>query len=353
MSPEKPANTPLFSVIIPVHNRADRIARTLHSVWNQTFHNFEVIVVDDGSTDDLHTVLAAQTDERLRVIRQDNAGPATARNTGVAAAHGSYIAYLDSDDRWFPEHLAIAASTIRQQQLHALHMPMLVDRGVGRFAVKPSRGMSEDEDFTDYRFVEAELVLISTFVISSEAASALSWDERLFFGDVDQYLFDFTAAFGSPAFVATPTALYDDATGPEKLSQLWVDGADTAPYRNFLTWADENRAAFSDKAWTACQVRCRAGLQPGVIKTLGLIFAGYRKGALSLTDAVREFLRARRPTGYRYLIDTFVYLRGQRKADLLTPHVTIDVTGPPIPHPSLRAKPAGDANAALATSQAD
>ncbi len=90
-----------FSVIIPVYNRAELLRRALDSLAAQRFRDFEVIVVDDGSTDGSGEA-AAQSELNPRVVRQENAGPGPARNLGVREATGEYVAFLDSDDVWFP-----------------------------------------------------------------------------------------------------------------------------------------------------------------------------------------------------------------------------------------------------------
>ena len=95
-----------FSVIIPVYNKVSSILCTLESVFQQTYRNVEIIVVDDGSTDNLNEVLADLSD-RLVLIRQENAGVSAARNTGITAATGDYICFLDADDTWMPEHLEV------------------------------------------------------------------------------------------------------------------------------------------------------------------------------------------------------------------------------------------------------
>jgi glycosyltransferase involved in cell wall biosynthesis len=97
--------SPLFSVIIPTYNRAGIIGAALGSVLNQTFTDYEVIVVDDGSKDETVAVtkaIAERSDRSIRVVEQPNAGPGAARNTGIAQANGEYVALLDSDDLWFP-----------------------------------------------------------------------------------------------------------------------------------------------------------------------------------------------------------------------------------------------------------
>lgn len=95
---------PLVSVVIPTYNRASTIGVTIDNVFEQTYRNFEVIVVDDGSKDDTQSTLRAYG-HRIRVITQSNAGPAIARNHGAEVARGEIIAFQDSDDLWKPSKL--------------------------------------------------------------------------------------------------------------------------------------------------------------------------------------------------------------------------------------------------------
>ncbi|HZC45776.1 MAG TPA: glycosyltransferase [Candidatus Acidoferrum sp.] len=97
--------TPRVSVIIPVYNRADKIGRALQSVFAQTFTDYEIVVVNDGSTDDTASVLASYG-EKIRVVSQANRGLSGARNAGIAVSRGEYVALLDDDDQWLPERLA-------------------------------------------------------------------------------------------------------------------------------------------------------------------------------------------------------------------------------------------------------
>lgn len=106
MSDKKNEHTPLFSVVIPLYNKADTILRTLKSVQNQVFQDFELIVVDDGSKDDGASVVEKFGSQfPVKLIRQANQGVSEARNAGSRAARGRFIAYLDGDDEWRPEFL--------------------------------------------------------------------------------------------------------------------------------------------------------------------------------------------------------------------------------------------------------
>ncbi|HEX7758074.1 MAG TPA: glycosyltransferase family A protein, partial [Caulobacteraceae bacterium] len=119
---------PLVSVIIPAFNAQDTIARTLASVHAQTYPAFEVIVIDDGSTDATAAIVAGAGHGAIptRLIRTGNAGAAAARNTGIAASNGALIAPLDSDDLWRPDYLwsqvkALAAAPAETGFVYVLH----------------------------------------------------------------------------------------------------------------------------------------------------------------------------------------------------------------------------------------
>ena len=90
-----------LSVIIPTYNRVEMIPDTIDSILSSGLYDFEIVVVDDGSTDRTPKVVRAMGSP-VRYLRQANAGPNSARNTGFAASFGRYVAFLDSDDQWFP-----------------------------------------------------------------------------------------------------------------------------------------------------------------------------------------------------------------------------------------------------------
>ena len=98
-------SAPLISVVIPLYNGAGYIRRSIQSVLSQTYRNFELIVIDDGSTDSGPEVVRTFTDARVRLLRQEHAGVSAARNRGIAEAQGRYAAFLDADDEWEPEFL--------------------------------------------------------------------------------------------------------------------------------------------------------------------------------------------------------------------------------------------------------
>jgi glycosyltransferase involved in cell wall biosynthesis len=113
---------PLVSVVIPAYNAERTIRGTLLSILRQTVHDFEVIVVDDGSTDGTSNVAASLRDSRLRVLRQENTGHAGARNAGIDHSSGKYVAVVDADDLWLPRKLETQLGIFRTQpRVRALH----------------------------------------------------------------------------------------------------------------------------------------------------------------------------------------------------------------------------------------
>lgn len=101
---------PFFSVIIPTYNRSAQLMTAIHSVLSQDFYDFEVIVVDDGSTDDTETKVRGIQDERIRYFKKENEERNIARNYGIDRSNGDYINFLDSDDLFYSHHFSTAAN---------------------------------------------------------------------------------------------------------------------------------------------------------------------------------------------------------------------------------------------------
>ncbi len=115
---------PKVSVVVPTHNRAHVLVRAIESILNQTFRDFELIIVDDGSTDDTLQVLASYSSAGIKVITlKHNAGACRARNIGIQAAEGEFIAFQDSDDEWLPEKLSV--------QLNLMEATPSIQRPIG------------------------------------------------------------------------------------------------------------------------------------------------------------------------------------------------------------------------------
>jgi glycosyltransferase involved in cell wall biosynthesis len=104
----------MISIIIPLYNKENQIANTLKSVFAQTYTDYEIIIVNDGSTDNSVAIVAAIKNPRIRLIHQENSGVSVARNRGIAEAHGEFVAFIDADDEWKVDYLATQVRLVEE-----------------------------------------------------------------------------------------------------------------------------------------------------------------------------------------------------------------------------------------------
>jgi glycosyltransferase involved in cell wall biosynthesis len=122
---------PDISVVITVYNKAKFIKNTLQSVFNQTFHDFEIIVVNDGSTDNSLDIIKSFNEDRIKLITIENQGASAARNTGINSASADYIALLDGDDLWdkdFLKYIKQAISKFPEEHIFATGLSQKYDK---------------------------------------------------------------------------------------------------------------------------------------------------------------------------------------------------------------------------------
>jgi hypothetical protein len=180
--------SPMFSVVIPTCNRLDFLKQTLSSVLAQTFMDYELIVVDDGSTDGTVDYLASLR-ATTKALRQENKGPAAARNLGAHQATGNYIAFLDSDDFWFPWTLSTIHEVIRRY-----NGPSLISVAAWEFDGEVPNVVQEEvatERFQDYFATASKpgYVGSGTLVIERDVFKRVDgFDENMSVGeDLDLY----------------------------------------------------------------------------------------------------------------------------------------------------------------------
>ena len=156
---------PLVSVVIPVFNGASFITRAVESVFAQTWKDFEIIIVDDGSTDNTQAVLSQLGNQpNIRCLYQDNAGPAQARNLGIESASGEYIAFLDCDDIWVPAKLEAELAILRgKSQPVLVHSNYEVIDPTGRVIQHAKAGQSRDA--LHQAFTGGQAPLLSTILL--------------------------------------------------------------------------------------------------------------------------------------------------------------------------------------------
>jgi glycosyltransferase involved in cell wall biosynthesis len=119
---------PFFSVIIPLYNKEDFIKDTINSVLNQTFNDFEVIIINDGSTDNSSNIVKSFKDERIIILNQENRGLCASRNIGIKDSTSKFIAFLDADDLWMEDFLQTIYNLIvthKEHQVFATNVRLL------------------------------------------------------------------------------------------------------------------------------------------------------------------------------------------------------------------------------------
>ncbi len=181
-----------ISVIIPYFNRRHTIRTAINSVLQQTFQDFEVIVVDDASTDDVNGALAPYADDaRIRLIRKAaNQGPGAARNTGIAAAQGRFVAFLDSDDRWLPKKLerqveAVLAEPDPDATFCLSKTRVLLDGS--HELIRPIHLPAPGRSFAEYLYVDGGFAQTSAYFLARTLAQRFPFYEDM--GQLEDQLF--------------------------------------------------------------------------------------------------------------------------------------------------------------------
>lgn len=281
---------PLISVIIPAYNCADVLPAAVASVAAQTATAWEVIVVDDCSSDDPAAALSAyRTDSRVRVIRQPRNGGATAaRNTGIAAATGRFVAFLDADDSWAPtklERQLVAVMARPDPDKVFCVTRTIVNVADGHHLVRPIRGKRPDERMDEFIFVSGGFCQTSSFLVSRTLAASIGFRE-LSTGEDHLFAIDMVRLGAEYLLVEETLTTYNDDFRPGRLS------SDKTLARGEAFMADV-RDLISPKALLAYQARYLGALvlKRSPIQGLGLVARAVAKGALPPRFAVTLMVR--------------------------------------------------------------
>ena len=300
--------TVLFSIVIPLYNRAASIGATIRSVTEQTHGNFEIIIVDDGSSDNPEPVIAALNDPRIRYCRQENAGGGSARNRGIMEAKGKFIAFLDSDDFFLPHKLATVASFLDDDPNHVWYSYVNVDRGVGRFWARPSRAIRPDEDVGAYMFIHNEMIQTSAIVLPRELALRVLFDPTLRKGQDLDFCLRLQRAGAYFTMIEEPLVIWVDVAETGRTSHL-------PGYAPVLAWLDRcghmlsGPALMGYRATVLAYYMARA--RPLTVAR-DLAYGLFRAGVPPRIIA-RQAMRAYLPRKfYRHMVNSVVWLGGNK-----------------------------------------
>ena len=210
--------SPFFSVVIPVFNRAQVLPGAIDSVLAQSDQDFEIVVVDDGSSDDPASVVEDFADPRIRVVRKENGGGGSARNRGIDLAQGRFVAFLDSDDVFLPHHLGTMRRIVEGQRNVAGYARMIVERGRKRVFLKPPRAIGPGEHMAHYLLCDRGFVPTITLVVAKETAQRIRYNESLPFAQDTDFAIRLFLAGNRFVMAEEPGAVWRDLPDPGRAS---------------------------------------------------------------------------------------------------------------------------------------
>lgn len=215
------AERPLVSVVLPVFRRPDVVTAAIRSVQAQTYPHWELLVVDDGSGDDTLDVVraAADGDDRVRVHERPNGGAGAARNTGLAAARGELVAFLDADNTWRPEHLAAAVAGILETDAPGAHTGLrMVGANNDDDATAPVETF-RGEDGTVEDLLAGNFIDLNALVVRRDVADTVGpFDETLRRWIDWEWLLRIVRHAGMPVYVPVIGVDYDNVRDVRRVS---------------------------------------------------------------------------------------------------------------------------------------
>jgi glycosyltransferase involved in cell wall biosynthesis len=169
----------LVTVIIPTYNHSLELKRSINSVLKQTYQNFEILIIDDFSEEDIINVVKEINDERIKYFRLKRKGNANiARNLGIKEAKGQYIAMLDADDEWLPVHLERRISKIKEWNCDGIYGSAYINDNKNQNILMHSRPLRHNEKMINYLLSDGSATTPTHFY-KANCAREIMWDETL------------------------------------------------------------------------------------------------------------------------------------------------------------------------------
>lgn len=226
---------PFFSIILPTYNRAAFIAQAIDSVLNQTYSDFELIIIDDGSKDNTKEVVASFNDERVSYYFQENQERSVARNNGIQKAKGQYICFLDSDDYYLPNHLRVLNENIKEN-----NFPVALFHTYQKYKVngKESNPIYFD-DYANAKLSAADCSLINNVWLFSPAVQTIAIHKDI----CSTILFDSTPIpFECYEFIGRIAAKYNVIKIKERTVMMQIHDNNSTTYN--VKFLEDSKNAF-------------------------------------------------------------------------------------------------------------
>lgn len=206
-----------ISVVIPLYNREDYIGKTVQSILNQTLLPAEIIIVDDGSPDNSAAVVKSINNSRIHLIQQENKGVSAARNRGIKAVKTDYVAFVDADDEWLPDHIEILEHLLQEYPQCGVVATLYYQRRTGREneipLISDKIPFPEEGIIDNYYEVASERSFpfnMSSFAAKKKVLEAIDgFPEQLRSGGEDIMTMAKLVAVTDVAYSKRPTAIYN------------------------------------------------------------------------------------------------------------------------------------------------
>lgn len=279
--PQDFAPRPAISVVSPFHNRRTFLPGLIETLDQQSFTDFELIIVDDGSTDGLGEAIAAlRTRFPVNFIRlEQNRGAAVARNLGINAARGRYVALLDSDDSWHPEKLRLQFAQLEANSSGHELVSLTRQLVRSRYSyVSPHKAMGPDDDVGSYLFLQGGVIQSSMMMLSRDLAERVRFENSNHGHDDWSFALRLQAEGARFVMLREPLTVYDDTAGRTRRSPTYSAAR--------LIWLEDSRTALGERAYWAAAAAVASHLKRGPeVNPLGIIRSAYSHGAISTARA--------------------------------------------------------------------
>ncbi len=301
---------PYFSIVIPVYNRSETLRPTLQSCLDQTFGDFEALVVDDGSRDGeaLKAVVESYGDPRLRYVWRENGGGGAARNTGIDQASGRYVAFLDSDDLFAPTKLAMFRDLFEAEPDIFAHSTYYVDRGKEKLWIWPKRPKEPGESFAEYCFVYNNFIQTSSIILPAAVAKAVRFDPMLPKGQDLDFCLRVDAEGLEFRLIEEPLSTFIDRTVANRVSH-------TKGAQALGVWLDKSGPYLTSREAKAFKATILSyfAVQDHPVRVVGYLMDALVSARVPPNIVARQFLRCFLPTQlYRRLTGLVVGVAGAR-----------------------------------------
>jgi len=251
--------TPKISIIIPIYNTARYLSVCLDSVIKQTYENLEIILIDDGSTDDSGKIADtyAKKDSRIKVIHQKNQGQSAARNHGLKIASGDFISFLDSDDKIKPDFiqkLFSAQTKNTSLSVCGIHYKRLKQKTAEDVYINPLKPRKNSESKKAYILkllaIDGRLYSSVNKLYHSKIAKTCRFDETLNFAEDTKFVLDYLKkSTGEIAFVLEPLYIYNFGTETSTINSTATSWKNwQTSFKNLKTWLGKN-PSLSELFW--------------------------------------------------------------------------------------------------------